>query len=263
MPSTDKFKPAERPKVAFFSFTCCEGCQLSVLSCEAELPEIIAHANIVNFREAMTERSEDYEIAFVEGSASKAEEIEKLKKIRAQAKVVVALGACSAIGGINCLKNHFPIKEVKRLVYGPEGDDHRLLDTLPVVPIDSVIEVDHYIDGCPISGREFLSVFTDLMLGKVPHRVNHPVCVDCKMAGNVCVFELGRTCVGPVTRAGCEAICVSYGGVCWGCRGFVDNPNVEAHIDTLKRCGLTEDEAARALNLYDTCAMAGAKGGKE
>jgi coenzyme F420-reducing hydrogenase gamma subunit len=263
MPSTDKLKPANRPKVAFFSFTCCEGCQLAVLSCEAELPDIIAHANIVNFREAMTERADDYEIAFIEGSASKAEEIEKLKNIRKKARVVIALGACSSIGGINCLKNHFPIAEVKRLVYGPEGDNHRLLETLPVVPIDSVIKVDHYIHGCPISGREFLSIFTDLMLGKSPVQPNHPVCVDCKMAGNICVFDQGKTCVGPVTRAGCDAICVTYGGVCWGCRGFVDDPNIESHIETLKRCGLSADEAARVLNLYETHALAeltGAKG---
>lgn len=252
-PSPDN--PDQRPKVAFFSFTCCEGCQLQVLSCESELPDLLEHIHIVNFREAMTERDEDYEIAFVEGSVSRREEIGKLKKIREQARVVVALGACSAIGGLNCLKNRFPMEEVKRVVYGPEAGGHRASDTIPAMPIDCVIKVDYAVQGCPIPKKEFLSVLSDLLLGKAPVIPNYPVCVDCKMAGNICVFERGMSCVGPVTRAGCDAICVTYGCVCWGCRGFVDNPNIEAHMETLKRYGLTDEEAARALDLYGACKL--------
>lgn len=257
MISTERESLDTRPKVAFFSFTCCEGCQLTVLSCESELPDLVEHSRIVNFREAMTERDEDYEIAFVEGSISKREEIEKIKKIREKARVVVALGACSAIGGLNCLKNRFPMDEVKRAVYGKDSGGHRMSDTIPAMPIDCVIKVDYYIHGCPIPKKEFLSVFTDLVLGKIPTIPNYPVCVDCKMAGNICVFERGMSCVGPVTRAGCDAICVTYGCVCWGCRGFVDNPNIEAHRDTLRRYGLTPEEVTRALDLYGQCRLQG------
>ena len=239
--------------MAFFSFTCCEGCQLAVLSCERELPDLVRRAAIVNFREAMTERDEDYEIAFIEGSVAKEKEAEKLRSIREKARVVVALGACSAIGGINCLKNRFPEEEVKRTVYGPGGDDHPMLDTKKIRPVDSVIEVDYYIHGCPIPAKEFLSVFNALTLGRRPDIPDYPVCVDCKMAGNICVFERGMTCVGPVTRAGCDAICVTYGGICWGCRGFTDHPNIEAHRDTLMRHGCSEEDADRLLTLYGEC----------
>lgn len=240
-----------RPKAAFFSFTCCEGCQLAVLSCEEELPDILNLIKIVNFREAMTEQGDDYDIAFVEGSISKKEEIKKLKKIRKQAKIIVALGACSSTGGLNCLKNRFPMEEVKELVYGEKAaKEYPLVDTIPAMPIDSVIKVDYYLHGCPISKKEFLSVFTALVMGKNPEIPNHPVCVECKMAGNICVFEKGMQCMGPVTRAGCDAICVTYGCVCWGCRGPVDNPNENSHEETLKRYGLTVESVVKKFSLY-------------
>lgn len=240
----------EKPKAAFFSFTCCEGCQLMVLSCEDELPDIVDHVKVINFREAMTEKADDYDIAFVEGSISTREEIKKIKKIRERAKIVVALGACSATGGLNCLKNRFPMEEVKRAVYGKNAGRYKMLDTIPARPIDAVIDVDYYIHGCPISKQEFLSVFKALVMGKVPEIPNHPVCVDCKMAGNICVFEKGKACMGPVTRAGCGAICVTYGCVCWGCRGSVDDPNTDSHAETLKRYGLTAEAVRKSFSLY-------------
>ena len=160
--------PHKKPRLAFFSFTCCEGCQLTVLNCEDEFPDIAELVNIVNFREAIDEKSDDYDIAFIEGSVSKTEEIEKLKKIRALAKVVVSYGACSATGGINCLKNRFPIEEVKRMVYGKDAASHRLIDTIPVMPIDSVIKVDHYIYGCPILKKDFLHTLTSLLPRQKP-----------------------------------------------------------------------------------------------
>ncbi|MBI1911154.1 MAG: NADH:ubiquinone oxidoreductase [Deltaproteobacteria bacterium] len=244
----------EKPKVAFFSFTCCEGCQLMVLSCEDELPDILKLVNIVNFREAMTEKSDDYDIAFVEGSISRKEEIKKIKKIRNNAKIVVALGACSSTGGLNCLKNRFPMEDVKMSVYGKEAEtNYNVNDTIPARPIDSIIHVDYYIHGCPIPKKEFLNVFTSLLLGKRPDIPNQPVCVECKMAGNICVFEKGMSCLGPVTRAGCDAICVSYGAMCWGCRGYVDNPNTQSHGETLKKYGLTVESVIRKFSLYGKC----------
>ena len=247
-------KSAEkRPRVAFFSFTCCEGCQLMVLSCEEELADIFRQVNIVNFREAMTKRSDEYDIAFIEGSVSTPREAREVKHIRKRAKVVVALGACAATGGLNCLKNRFPIDELKRKVYGLGALKNPTFDTSRVRPTDALIHVDHYIHGCPISKKEFLSILGDLLMGKSPVIANHPVCVDCKMAGNICVFEKGMSCLGPVTRAGCDAVCVTYGAICWGCRGTVDDPNITAHKETLKRYGLSAVEVAKSLDLYGMC----------
>jgi coenzyme F420-reducing hydrogenase gamma subunit len=243
----------EKPRVAFFSFTSCEGCQLMVLSCEDELPDIFSQVNIVYFREAMSRKSDEYDIAFIEGSVSTKKEARELKHIRKNARVVVSLGACSSTGGLNCLKNRFPMDELKERVYGREAKKLHTFDTLPVRPVDEVIHVDYYTQGCPISKREFLSVLSALVMGKVPAIPNHPVCVECKMAGNICVFEKGMTCLGPITRAGCDAVCVTYGCICWGCRGLVDNPNITAHEETLKRYGLSAVEVARSLDLYGMC----------
>ncbi len=230
--------------------TSCEGCQLMVLSCEEEMADIFAKLNIVNFREAMSKKSEEYDIAFIEGSVSTPKEAREVKRIRKKAKVVVALGACAATGGLNCLKNRFPIDEIKRKVYGPDSIKNPTFNTSRVKATDTLIKVDHYIHGCPISKSEFLSVLGDLLMGKSPVIPNHPVCVDCKMGGNICVFEKGMTCLGPITRAGCDAVCVTYGATCWGCRGYLDDANIEAHKDTLKRYGLSEVEVARSLDLY-------------
>ncbi len=237
-----------KPKLAFFDFTGCEGCQLQVLNCEEEILDILAAVDIVNFREAMTERSDDYDIAFVEGSITRESEIERVKKIREQAKVVVALGACSSTGGINCLKNLKSMDEVLGIVY---KKDAHYYDTIPARPIDAVIPVDYYVRGCPITKAEFLKVAKALLLGKKPEIPNYPICVECKLAENVCVFEKGMFCLGPVTRAGCSATCPSKGNACEGCRGFIDDPNINAEKDVLKKYGLTVDDVMKRFSMFN------------
>jgi len=237
-----------KPKVAFFDFTSCEGCQLDVLNVEAELLDLLAAVDIVNFREVKTERGDNYDIAFIEGSISRESEIPRLQKIRNQAKVVVALGACACIGGVNCLKNSLPMAEALRIVY---QDDAKYYDTMPARPIDAVVPVDYYVRGCPISTEEFLKVTKALLLGKKPEIPNYPVCVECKMAGNVCVFERGMFCLGPVIRAGCNAICITSGRYCWGCRGLVDDPNLNSEKEILHKYGLTVDQVMERFNIFN------------
>jgi len=240
-----------KPKVAFFDFTGCEGCQLEALNLDGqELLDLLNAVDIVNFREVKTEREDNYDIAFVEGSISRESEIPRLQKIRNQAKIVVAFGACACIGGINCLKNNLPMEEALRIVY---GEDAKYYDTIPARPINAVIPVDYYIRNCPPITSELLKVIKAILLGKKPDIPNYPVCTQCKMAGNVCVFERGMTCLGPVTRAGCDAICVTAGRHCWGCRGSVDDPNIDSEKDVLKKYGLTVDQIMEEFNLFSAC----------
>lgn len=241
-----------KPKVAFFDFTSCEGCQLDVLNLEGgELLDLLNAVDIVNFREVKTERDDNYDIAFIEGSISRESEIPRLQTIRNRAKVVVALGACACIGGVNCLKNHLPMDEALRMVY---GKDARYYDTIPARPTHAVIPVDYYVRGCPPTTTEFLKVVKALLLGKKPEIPNYPVCVECKMAGNVCVFERGMTCLGPVARAGCSAVCITSGRHCWGCRGLVDEPNVDSEKEVLHKYGLTVEQAVDKFKIYNTYA---------
>lgn len=241
-----------KPRVGFFEFSSCEGCQLDALNLTPEeLLDLIEVVDIVNFREAMTECAEDYSIAFVEGSITRESEIPRLQKIRQQAKVLVAFGACACIGGINCLKNHLSMDEALKIVY---DNDARYYDTIPARPLNTVVPVDYYVRGCPPITAELLKVVKALLLNKNPEIPKYPVCVECKMAGNVCVFERDMFCLGPVTRAGCSAICVTSGRHCWGCRGLVDEPNVNSEKEILKKHGLTVEQVLEKFKIYDTCA---------
>lgn len=236
-----------KPRVAFFDFAGCEGDQLTVVNLEETLLDVLSHVDIVSFREAMKEHSDDYDIAFIEGSCTRPSDEERLKKIRERAKVVVAIGACATIGGVNCIKNTRPLEWVRKEVY---GDKWEMFDTYPARGIDKVIKVDHYVHGCPMTKSEFVKVVKALLTGTKPDIPNYPVCSDCKRAGNICVFEKGETCVGPVTRAGCEACCVTEGAVCWGCRGLVDDPNTDAHKEVLEKYGLNIEELKNKFRLY-------------
>ncbi len=236
-----------KPKVAFFSLASCEGCQLMVLECENELLDLLGAVEIVNFREAMDKISDDYAVAFVEGSITTDRDIEELKEIRKQAKVLVALGACAWPGGLNMMKNFQNLTEVRQYVYGEKWEVH---DTIPTRPIDAVVPVDYYVRGCPIDRGEFVEVVSSLLMGKEPNIPNYPMCVDCKLKENECRFDLGEVCLGPVTRAGCNAICPSFGTKCEGCRGLVDDPQVNAQSDVLKKHGLTVNDILREFRMF-------------
>ena len=227
-----------KPRVAIFDFACCEGCQLQIVNMEEELLDLISVVNPVEWREAMSDHSEDYGIAIVEGSITRHEDEERLKEIRARAEILIALGACATTGGVNKLKNRYDIEDVKHCVYGDAGDLPHL-DTAPTKALDEVVKVDYKVHGCPINNKEFTYIVRCLLMGKEPVIPTYPVCVECKMQGNVCRYEYNEICLGPIIRAGCEAKCPSGGLWCFGCRGYVDNPNVNAAQDILKYYGKT------------------------
>lgn len=224
-----------RPKIAFFDFTCCEGCQLTVIDSLQDHPELLEVVEIVQFREAMTEKGEDYQVAFVEGSITRQSDEARLKEIRAQADVLVALGACAHLGGVNSLKALHPLEEVRQYVYGNRADWY---DTYEARPIEAVVPVDIAIPGCPIDRDEFLACVKALLLGKKPPIPDYPVCVECKLRENTCLYHKGKFCLGPVTRAGCKAICPTYGQSCEACRGYITHPNDESMRNVLVENGL-------------------------
>ena len=239
-----------KPKVAFFDFAGCEGDQLQVVNLEEQLLELLEQIDVVSFREAMKEHSDEYDIALVEGSITRESDEARLKEIRDNAKFLVAIGACATIGGINAMKNLQDPTKVKEYVY---GEDASGIETYRTRSADAVVKVDACVHGCPIDRSEFLEVVKALLLGKKPEIPNHPVCVECKAAENVCVFEKGQFCMGPVIRAGCGAACIAQGSFCWGCRGFVDNPNTEAAIEVLEKYGLDLNEVMNKFRLYTAC----------
>jgi coenzyme F420-reducing hydrogenase gamma subunit len=178
------------------------------------------------------------------------EDEERLKRIRGCAKVLIALGACATIGGVNKLKNNFDdLDEVKKCVYGKAaGKPH--LRTGPTKAIDEVVQVDYYVHGCPIDRKEFTYIVRSLLMGKNPEIPEWPVCVECKANGNPCLWQYDQVCLGPIIRAGCGARCPSNGFRCFGCRGYIDNPNVEAARDVITRYGLNIDDLKTKMVLF-------------
>ena len=249
-----------KPKVAFFEFTDCEGCQLQVANLGSALLELTKVIDIVNFREIMSEDGPEYDILVVEGSIASKHDEERLKKIASHAKIIVALGACATTAGVNNLKNLKSLEEQKKIVY---GDVDPVPDAIQAKPIDEVVKVDYYIHGCPIYGPEFLKVMECVLLGK-PYRVpTYPVCVVCKQNENVCMYEKGQFCLGPVTRAGCNSWLPNNGAPCVGCRGLIDNPAADAQKDILEKYGLTVDEVLSKFTLYCAAKKETNKYGKE
>lgn len=239
-----------KPRVAIFDFGCCEGCQLQIVNLEEDILGLLGLVDVVTWREAMSEQSDEFDIAIIEGSITREEEVPRLQWIRDHAKVLVALGACAHIGGVNCIKNRFDLEDVRRYVYGAHAES---FDTAPTRPLDAVVKVDAAVPGCPINRQEFVEIVKALLLGKKPALPTYSVCVECKRKNNVCLFDKGMVCLGPVTRAGCGAICPSFGNSCEGCRGLVPEPNLNSHGQVLAQYGLSVDEILRFVNLYGGC----------
>lgn len=237
-----------KPKIGVFSFTSCEGCQLTILNLEEEILALLGHLDIVNFREAIDEKRDDYDVAFVEGSITREVEVEEVKAIRANAKFLVAIGACACLGGINGMKNLHDLEEAKSAVYGAGA---RHFDTLPTRRVRDVVPVDYEMHGCPIDKKEFIRVAAALLMGQVPKVPSDAVCNECKSKANVCLYDKGEYCLGAVTREGCGAICPSYGEICVGCRGFVDHPNLDSIVEVMKSRGLSKRDIWLRLTQFN------------
>lgn len=238
-----------KPRVAIFDFACCEGCQLQIVNLEEELLDLLGVVDVVEWREAMSEQSHEYDIAIVEGSITRKEDERRLDVIRSRAKILIAIGACATTGGINKLKNNFQMDDVRRCVYGEHaGKPH--LDTVPTKALDEVVKVDYKVHGCPIDRDEFTYIIRSLLLGKKPEIPEYPVCVECKAKGNQCLWEKGQVCLGPIIRAGCGARCPSSGFRCFGCRGYIDNPNVDAAKDVMEKYDLTVEDLKSKMVLF-------------
>jgi len=237
-----------KPKAAFFDFTDCEGCQLQFANMGATLLALTELVDIVNFREIMSEQGEDYDVAFIEGSITTDTDVKRIKRIREKAKVIIALGSCATIAGVNGIKNRTSLDVAKQRVYGDKADT---VNTIKAMPVHEVVKVDYFINGCPVYIPEVISVIKCVLMGKPYPVPNYPVCVECKMNENVCRYEKDQECLGPVTRAGCNSWCINYGNKCYGCRGLVDNPAVHGQKDILLKYGLKTEDILNNFTLYN------------
>ena len=235
----------KKPRIGVFDFTGCEGCELQLANKEETLIDFLSLVEVVNFREISSASGDDYDIALIEGAVSRDDEVDRLKTIRSNAKVLVALGACACFGGVNQLKNRFSMKDVVEEVYGT----HKV-QTAPVRKISDVVKVDLEIPGCPVSKKEVERIVVDIVTGADIKFPKYHVCLECKEKGNVCVVNLGRLCLGPITRAGCGAPCPTGNTGCLGCRGPAPEANFESFKQILKENDFPKHEIMENLCFF-------------
>jgi sulfhydrogenase subunit delta len=237
-----------KPKIAIFSLTSCEGCSLAILELEDQLLDVLGAVEIVNFREGITERGWDIDIGFVDGAVSTPEDEKEIRHLREACKVLVAIGSCACLGGINTLKNHQSEDDYRAYVY---GDKARLFPTAAARAISDVVTVDYQLPGCPMVKEEFLRFVICMLTGQQFHLPDCAVCTECKKNGDLCLYEHGIICLGPVTRAGCNAICPHYGSKCEGCRGLLGKDALAAAgVNLREQYNVALDDVLADFRLY-------------
>lgn len=241
---------AHRPRLAVFKFASCDGCQLSLLDCEEELLAIAAAVEIAYFLEARSRVLEGpYDVGLIEGSVTTPEDVERIREIRRQCRFLVTIGACATAGGIQALRNWAEVDEFLAQVYAAPEYIRTLATSTPIA---EHVPVDFELRGCPINKRQLVELVTALLLGRQPRVPTYSVCVECKGRGTVCVAVVqGIACLGPVTQAGCGAICPAYDRECFGCYGPKEQPNLVSLTDFYHDRGTPRESLVRLVRNFN------------
>ena len=244
-----------KPKVAVWKFASCDGCQLSLLDCEDELLAVTDAIEIANFPEATRAFVKGpYDLSLVEGSITTPHDAERIHQVRRASKYLITIGACATAGGIQALRNFKDVKDFISIVYAtPE-----YISTLnKSTPIADHVFVDFELRGCPINKMQLVEVLSAFLHSRKPNTPSHSVCTECKRRGVVCVMVAhGTPCLGPVTHAGCGAICPAYHRGCYGCFGPKETPNTTSLSDWWSGLGVKEQDIMRAFRGFNAYAEA-------
>jgi sulfhydrogenase subunit delta len=244
-----------KPKLSVWKFASCDGCQLSLLNCEDELLAVVGEVDVAYFLEASRAVVRGpYDLTLVEGSITTPHDAERIQQARKASKFLVTIGACATAGGIQALRNFKDVKEFTSIVYAkPEYIDTLELST----PISDHVAVDFELRGCPINKYQLLEAINALLNGRKPNVPPYSVCLECKRRGTVCVMVAdGTPCLGPVTQAGCGAICPSYRRGCYGCFGPMDTPNTASLSARWSQLGVSEEGIVRGFRGFNAYAEA-------
>jgi sulfhydrogenase subunit delta len=244
-----------RARLAVWKFASCDGCQLSLLDCEDELLALADRLEIAYFLEASSAVAEGpYDISIVEGSITTAHDAERIHEVRRSSRVLITIGACATTGGIQALRNFADVDVFTSIVYA--SPDY--ISTLATsTPIRAHVPVDYELNGCPINKAQLLEVIGAHLARRRPRVRAHSVCVECKRRGTVCVMVAhGTPCLGPVTHAGCGALCPAYDRGCFGCYGPMETPNTAALDVRMSALGSEEVDLVRAYRTFNAGAGA-------
>jgi coenzyme F420-reducing hydrogenase gamma subunit len=244
-----------KPKLAVWKFASCDGCQLSLLDCEDELLAVTSAIEIAYFPEATRAVLKGpYDVSLVEGSITTPHDAERIQQVRRSSKFLITIGACATAGGIQSLRNFKDVKSLMSMVYATP----KYIETLAKsTPIADHVFVDFELRGCPINKNQLLEVVSAYLNGRKPNVPKYSVCVECKRRGTPCVMvSQGIACLGPVTQAGCNALCPAYQRGCFGCFGPMETPNTRSLSEEWKLLGKSSQEILRAFRSYNAYADA-------
>lgn len=240
----------KKPKLAVWKFSSCDGCQLSLLDCEDELLAVAGAVEIANFPEASRAVVKGpYDLSLVEGSITTPHDEERIQEVRRDSRFLVTIGACATAGGVQALRNFQDVKEFISIVYAtPE-----YISTLATsTPIKAHVTVDFELQGCPINKMQLVEVINAFLNGRKPNVPAHSVCVECKRRGIPCVMVAqGIPCLGPVTHAGCGALCPAYQRGCYGCYGPMETPNTTSLAGWWQELGVSDANLVRAFRTFN------------
>ena len=242
-----------KPKLAVWKFSSCDGCQLSLLDCEDELLTLVGEIEIANFAEASRAILKGpYDLSLVEGSITTPHDEERIHRVRRASKHLITIGACATSGGIQALRNFKDVHEFISIVYASPSYIQTLNKS---TPISDHVYVDFELRGCPINKLQLVEVISAFLHGRKPNTPSHSVCIECKLRGTTCVMVAqGIPCLGPVTHAGCGAICPAYARGCYGCFGPKETPNTIALSARWSKLGANENEIMRTFRGFNAYA---------
>jgi len=241
-------KNNKKPRVAIVGLTCCEGCEFSILDLTANFLDLTNRVDFVEFRLIKEDPAEHgpYDICFIEGSVVTESNLKRLKKLRQVSDQLVILGNCAHTGGVHRMKNW--TGRIKAI--GEVYDRPKNIENQDILPIGEIVKVDFVIPGCPVNGEEFFIVVKQILAGRKPSIPQNPVCYECQINGYECLLQKGEICCGPITLGGCRAVCLKSKQACWGCRGLLEEPDVDKFV---KNCLLNNhpvEEIEKILEVF-------------
>jgi coenzyme F420-reducing hydrogenase gamma subunit len=238
-----------KPTIGVFKYSCCAGCEFQLIYFQKYILEIFEAAEIKYCRMLQSGGTEDgpFDVALIEGAITEQWQLDQLKKVRSVSRYLIPIGSCAVCGGVPAIKNIDEEHKVEKRVYG----DTSFLHSVKALPIDQHVKVDGYVKGCPMGVRDLTELVISLLLDKRPDFLEYCVCVECKLKGNICVLvAFGKPCMGPVTNAGCDALCPSHNRGCYGCWGPMKDANAKALAEQFEKMGLSKEDIFRKFTEF-------------
>lgn len=239
----------EKPRLGFFKYSCCAGCEFAFIFFQKRIVETLDNFDFAFCRMVSSKGTPEgpFDIALVEGTITEAWQADELKKIRERSRYLFAIGSCAVNGGIPAIKSALPEREVEKKVYG----DLEHIHSIRPHAIDAYVKVDGDIKGCPPGEGDLHEALTSVLLDKKPDFIEYSVCVECKMAGTICLLVAdNKPCMGPVTNGGCGALCPSHNRACYSCWGPMRQANAMALARRFEAMGLSPPDIIRKFTQF-------------